>query len=177
MISRVVAAMAGVTLALSVAGAAQAQIRLDRPLGGGVQPQQPQQPSSTIDGISPEQAIRLLSQVGFSKGEVLKLDNNLKAVKAEVNGTPVFAVFFGCEGDKCSNFAYATFFGKQNVSQAFINGFNRDRRYARLYTDKEGNLALTMDVWMYGGVSPAFVATTGAMFATTIKWLVEYRPE
>ncbi len=173
--SRITAALVSFAMAMPLAGAVEAQIRLPG-ASGQQQPQQPQA-GGNIDGISPEQAMRLLSQVGYSKGEVLRLDNNTKAIKAEVNGTPVFAVFFGCEGDKCANFAYATFFGKQNVRADFINAFNRDRRYARLYTDKDGNLALTMDVWMYGGVSPAFVTTTGAMFATTIKWLVEYRPE
>lgn len=174
--ARFVAALAGLGLAFALAGTAQAQIRLDRPVGGGPQQQQQQQPSGLLNGITPEQALQLLSGAGFAKAEILNLQNNLRAIKAEVNGTPVFAVFFGCENNVCGNFAYAVFFGKQNVSEDFINGFNRDRRYARLYTDKDGNLVLTMDVWLYGGVSPSFVATTGAIFATTIKWLIEYKP-
>lgn len=173
--SRVVAALAGLGLSVSL-GAAEAQIRLDRPVGGGQQ--QPAQPQGgLITSVTSQQLLGLLRPAGWEKGEVLSLQGGTKAIKADLNGTPVFALLQGCEGENCASFAFFVFFGKQQVNANFINAFNRDRRFGKLYLDKEGALSMTMDVHLLGGVSPGYVAASGALFGSAIKWLVEFRPD
>ena len=178
--SRVVAAMAGIGLAIALAVSAGAQIRLDRPAGGGPlgnSGQQQQQPGGMITNISPQAVVAALQSVGFQRPEMLNLQGGLKGVKFDLNGTPVFVVLFGCQGDQCPSFTFYTFFGQQNVDNNFINGFNRDRRFGKLYVDKENSLTLAMDVHMIGGVGPQFVAGSGAVYSNAIKWLLEYKPE
>lgn len=176
MTSRFLAAAAGVGLALVAAGPAEAQIRLDRPIVPQPQ-QQPQQPAGLVTAVAPQQLITLLQQVGYARGEVLNLQNGLKGIKLDLNGTPVFVLFYGCQGEQCQSFTYYCFFGQQNVDANFVNAFNRDRRFGKLYVDKEGGLGLSMDVNMIGGVSPTYVAGSGALFSNVIKWLIEFKPE
>ena len=176
--SRVVAAMAGLALAASFAGSAAAQLQLGRPGGGGGgQAPAQQDAGGMVSSVNEQTLMRLLAPAGFQKGEVLKLENGLRAIKGEMNGTPVFALLTGCQNADCAGFSFYVFFGQQQVNAAFINGYNRDKRFGRLYTDKENNLTLSMDVHLIGGTSAAFVGASGALFAGAIKSLVEYRPE
>lgn len=179
MTSRFLAALTGVGLALAAAGTAEAQIRLDRPVGGGGAPpqQQPAQPGGLVTAVTPPQLIAALQQAGYARGEVLQLQNGLKGIKLDLNGTPVFVLFYSCQGEQCGSFTYYCFFGQQSVDATFVNAFNRERRFGKLYTDKEGALGLSMDVNMIGGVSPAYVAGSGALFSNVIKWLIEFKPE
>lgn len=175
MMGRHLAALAMLGLLATPAGA---QIRLDRPIGSQQPPSQPQQPEGgLITTLTTQQLVRLLAPAGFGKGEPLKLENNLKAVKMDLNGTPVFALMAGCEGDNCSSFSFFTFFGKQPVDQAFINAYNRDRRFGRLYVDKDGGVVLSMDVYMMGGVSANYIAASGSIYGSAIKGVLEYKPE
>ncbi len=63
--SRVVAALVGLALALAMGGVAEAQIRLDRPVGGGGQ-QPAQQPAGSIDGIILPSETRRVLGLAFS---------------------------------------------------------------------------------------------------------------
>lgn len=173
--SRVVAALAGAVLAVALAGGAEAQIRLDRPAGGGGgggggggAPQQ----TSVIERISPENAARILQSAGFKGGQVLNLDGGLKAVKMEVNGTPVVVGLVDCKPEGCANYLFLTNFGKQNVGADFLNRFNSGQRYARLYTNDDGSVVLQMDGQMYGGVGPSNFAVSGAIFGNALKTLL-----
>lgn len=187
MMSRVVSALAGLGLAVSLVGAVQAQgIRLDRPVTG-----QPSQggggagggtgggtaPGGLITSITPEQALRLLQAGGVQKGELLSLDGGQKAFRGELGGFKVVGLFVGCQGTNCSSIAFYAFFqANDSVDGNYLNAFNRDSRFSRVFLDKEGSLVLSMDMHMGGGVSPAFITQTGALFGASLKYLSEFRP-
>lgn len=174
--SRIVMTLAGMLLAATVSATAEAQIRLDRPVGGS--PSQPAAPSGdTLDSITPAQLLGLLSKVGYGKGQMLDMKRtDVQGFRADVNGTTVVVLLAGCEAKGCSNIQYATFFGKQTVSADFINGFNRDKRWGKLYIDSDGDLAMTMDIPLYGGVTPAYIGVSGAIYVNTLKELFGYKP-
>ncbi|WP_375460417.1 YbjN domain-containing protein [uncultured Enterovirga sp.] len=182
MMSRVVSALAGLGLAISVTAGAQAQgIRLDRPVIG--QPTQGGSPtgggatSGLVTGITPEQGLRLLQQGGLQKGELVTIDGGGKAFRGELAGFKVVGLFVGCQGSNCSSIAFYAFFqASDSVDGNFLNAFNRDSRFSRVFLDKEGSLVLSMDMHMGGGVSPAFITQTGALFGASLKYLSEFRP-
>ncbi|TDR88125.1 YbjN domain-containing protein [Enterovirga rhinocerotis] len=175
--SRVVAVLAGTVLAVGLAGGAAAQIRLDRPAGGGGGGLgggggAPQQQTNVIERISPEAAVRVLQSAGFKGGQMLNLDGGLKAVKMEVNGTPVVVGLVDCKQDGCSSYLFLTNFGKQQVNADFLNRFNSNNRFARLYTNDDGAVVLQLDGQLYGGVGPGNFAVSGAIFGNALKTLL-----
>lgn len=174
--ARAIAALAGLGLAVSAAGAAQGQgARLDRPVqgGGGASPA-----GGVVTTLSPDQAMRLLQAGGLQKGEPLTLDGGTKGFRGELNGFKVVGIFTGCQGAACSSIAYYAFFQAGDaVDGNFLNAYNRDRRFSRLFLDKEGSLVLSMDTHMGGGVTAAHVSQTTSLFGASLKWLSEFTPE
>lgn len=173
--SRIFAAVAGAALSICLAGGAEAQIRLDRPAGGGGGGGggAPQAPSGTIDKITPEVAARLLQSVGFKGGEVLRFnDAKMQGVKMDLNGNPVAVILSNCEGEGCSSYFFLMDFGRQQITADYINKFNSNNRFARLYLSNNGNAILQLDGHLYGGVSPANVVLNGALFANAFKNLM-----
>lgn len=172
--SRVLAALAGAVLFLGAAGAAEAQIRLDRPAGGGMggggsAPQQ----SGNVDKLTPEIIGRILQSVGYKGGEILRFnDRQMQGLKMDLNGNPVAVVLTNCEGDGCNSYFLLMDFGKQNISPDFINKFNSNARFARLYVSGNGNAILQLDGHTFGGVNPQNVALNGALFANAFKNLM-----
>ena len=185
MMSRVVSALAGVGLALSLVGTVQAQgIRLDRPVtgqptqgGGGGGAGGGGAAGGLVTSITPEQGLRLLQAGGLQKGEILSLDGGQKAFRGELGGFKVVGLYVGCQGTNCSSIAFYAFFqASDSVDGNYLNAFNRDSRFSRVFLDKEGALVLSMDMHMGGGVSPAFITQTGALFGASLKYLSEFKP-
>lgn len=173
--SRFLAGLAALALAAMASAGAEAQIRLDRPAGGGNQPQSAPA-GGTVQAVTAQQLLGVLSNVGFAKGQVVDTKRaDLQAFTAAINSQPVTVVLGGCEAAGCSNFVYVAYFGKQDVSADFINGYNRDKRWSRLYIDKDGDLTLAMDVPLFGGVTPGFLAATGALYINSMKELFGYK--
>lgn len=175
--SRIFAAVAGAVLALGIAGSAQAQIRLDRPAGGGGggggTSGGGQQQAGTIDKITPEIAARILQSVGYKGGEALRLSGNeMQGLKMDLNGSPVAIVLSNCEGGGCSSYFFLMDFGRQNISPDFINKFNSNNRFSKLYLGNNGNALLQLDGQLFGGVAPANFALNGALFANGFKNLM-----
>jgi hypothetical protein len=179
--SRIFAAVACAVMVLGVAGGAQAQIRLDRPAGGGGSGGMGGgggsggggQQTSMIDKITPEVGARLLQSVGYKGGEVLRFNNaQMQGVKMDLNGNPVAVVFTNCEGGGCNSYFFLMDFGKQNISADFINKFNSNNRFARIYLGNNGNAILQLDGHTFGGVSPGNFVLNGALFANAFKNLM-----
>ena len=173
--SRVLAALAGAVLFLGAAGAAEAQIRLDRPAGGGGMGggSAPQQQSGNVDKLTPELVGRIMQSVGYKGGEVLRFnDRQMQGLKMDLNGNPVAVVLTNCEGDGCNSYFLLMDFGKQNISPDFINKFNSNTRFARLYISGNGNAILQLDGHTFAGVNPQNVALNGALFANAFKALM-----
>ncbi len=177
MTSPILAALVGFGLAFSLAGTAQAQIRLDRPVGSGG-PQPTAQPSGVMATITSDQLIRILGDVGYKSAQKVDTKNKNRAVRFDFNGTPVLLYLSNCEGEACSLLAYNVFLGKQDVSASFINAYNREKSWGKLYLDKDGDVTLAMELFSIGGVSPGWLAATGAIFGgVVLKGLLEFKPE
>ena len=177
MTSRMLATFLGLGCLALASGVSQAQIRLDRPLGGG-QPAPTATPAGgMIASITAAQMVQVLSQAGYQKGQVLEMKNNFRGAKFDLNGTPVIVILGNCSGDSCANYTYFTFFGKQNVTPQFVNAYNYQRSFGKLYTDKDGELVLCMEGFLVGGVTTSYVASTGLTYGSVLKGLLEFKPE
>lgn len=173
--SRVIAALAGLAAAISLAGSAQAQIVLQPP-GGGGGGDSGQQSGAMLSSISAPQLISLLGQAGFQKGQLVKEQDNFKIVRFELGGTVLPVALVGCQGNACSGFTIFLFFPKQQLTLPFLNAFNAATAFSRLYVNDEGSPVLRLDANVSSGVSANYVTQMGGAFGASIKQLLEFRP-
>jgi hypothetical protein len=165
--------------ALLSAESAQAQPRIGPGSGGSGTPpaQQPAPPAGAIvRGTNPEFTVQSLKSVGYSDVELVTV-NDAKQVQAKVNGVTIRVYHYGCENNVCSSVAFYTSFGKQQqIDSNYINAWNREKRFAKLYLEANGALSFDMDVHFTGGVSQEYLASSAKLFGTLLKVLFEFKP-
>jgi len=155
---------------------AKAQPRIGPGSGTGT-PQQPTPPAAGImRGTNPEFTAQSLKSVGYTEVEFVDV-NDAKQVQAKVNGVTIRVYHYGCESNVCSSVVFYTTFGKQQQIDAnYINAWNREKRFAKLYVEANGALSFDMDVHFTGGVSPEYLASSAKLFGTLLKVLFEFKP-
>jgi hypothetical protein len=138
---------------------------------------QPQVDVKVIDRITPELTMSLLEQAGYTDLELIELSGQ-QQVKGKINEQPV-VVLHKCDKDGvCQILSFVAPLGKQQaVDLSWVNSWNLDKMLARLALDDQGNTYFQMDIHLFGGVSPNYVATSGAIFGELIKALYQYQPE
>ena len=170
-------AAAGLLLVAALSGSAVAQIRLDRPVTGGGSQSPPAQTGGMINALTAEQVMQLVGKTeGVRGAEIIKLNNGQPAVRAEINGIKFLVFLYQCENGACHTMTFFTTFGKQAIDVNWVNSFNRDQRFLRVYIDKEGAVNVEYDVHFYGGVSPNYVSQSAIVFGVFLKSLLEYKP-
>lgn len=155
----------------------EAQIRLQRP--GGEQPASPATPAPSAGGllsyVTPENVLEILKAAGFTKGEVTT-EGNSKNAKAYVGETPVYLWFGDCKAEGCGRFEFTTYYGKQEVSQAWINSFNATKFGAKVWFTKDGGLAMSNSVYMSGGVTVDNLKRQGDLWGVFLKEILTHNP-
>ena len=90
---------------------------------------------------------------GFGSGTLEK--DETEYVRGRINGT-LYVIFFNdCNSDRseCQSLQFYASWEGVPVDQAAINGWNRDKRFAKAYIDAENDPVLEMDVNLRHGVT------------------------
>ena len=178
MISGFIRTACACAIVLLCAGLAQAQPRIQQPTpreGGGGQPQQAPA-GGLIQGTTLELTMEMLTLAGFTDVKKYKAQSGSEHVSGKLGETLVSVVHMNCKESKCLTVMFMVFFGKQNsVDMNYMNAWNRDKLYARLYQDKENNVFFRMDVVLWD-VPPQYIARMGQTFALMLKNVYDYKP-
>ena len=85
--------------------------------------------------------------------------------------------FYACNDDGCQSIQYRTLFQRnERFTLAFVNAWNYEKRFAKAYLDRDGDLVLEWDVDLDGGVSVAYVAESIATFQTMLTAFDRFTP-
>ncbi len=164
---------------LLLAGSAQAQPRIQPPGGPGPGPGQPQQPSAPAGGIlsgtTVELTARMLQEAGYADVQIFE-HQGTRHVRAKAGETPVIVFHDSCKDNACLVITYGVFFGEQRTIDAnYMNAWNSQQRWCKLYRGPNNTLMFTMDVFV-AGVIPDYLKATSTIFAGQLKRLFEFRP-
>jgi hypothetical protein len=58
----------------------------------------------------------------------------------------------------------------------FVNAWNSQKRFVKAYVDKDGQIALSMEIMLVGGVAPANVVAYAAAFEYFLGELANFKP-
>ncbi|MDP3545109.1 MAG: YbjN domain-containing protein [Phreatobacter sp.] len=162
-----------VSLAVAVAllaGAAMASGALAQK-----RPPRSQMQGETIARIFPGQMAALLRDRG-NPAEVVT-ENNRTRIRTEIGNRRSSIYFYACNDDGCQSIQYRTLFQRhERFTLAFVNAWNFEKRFAKAYLDRDGDLVLEWDVDLDGGVSVAFVAESIATFQTMLANFDRFTP-
>lgn len=176
MIIRLSSALVGCAMALMVAGMAEAQPRLQPPGGGGGGGGPPQQQTGgVIAGTTAEQTAQALQAVGYSDVQFLEHEGR-RHVRAKAGETPVLVIHDNCEGQVCRVLSFNVFFGEQRtIDASYMNAWNAQKRWAKLYRAQNGHLIFAMDALVMG-VQAQYVNLKASLFANMLKQLFDFKP-
>jgi len=112
----------------------------------------PSMSQTLIDGSDLETVVNAARGFGAAS---LQQDKETPTVRGRIDGRAYYIFFRNCEGDtKCDDFYFQTYFLKPVVDMDLANAWNRDKRWLKVYFDKDNDAVLEMDVDLTGGVSP-----------------------
>lgn len=149
-LKRGTAAMAAAVLAVGVAAPVQAQ---DKPA-----------PEKLLDLGRIEIVADAVRDAGY-KAEVKRNAKGEPYIVSAANGAPFTIEFYGCKPDAgCSSLQFYSWFKKQpGFTPDLANEWNADKRFLKIYIDKDGDLSSSMDITTTGKL-------TYANFADVIDW-------
>jgi hypothetical protein len=91
---------------------------------------------------------------GFGSAELEFEDDGSPRIRARMGGQRYMIFFYGCEGGKdCASVQFWTYLAAPADPYAAANDWNSRRRFGNAHIDGDGDLAVTMDVNLWGGVS------------------------
>lgn len=128
-----------------------------------------------LSRISPPQMAAVLRQRGNSvemvtEGQRSRLRTEIGRWRASVN-------FYSCNDSGCRSIQYRAIFRRSDrFTPAFVNSWNYEKRFAKTYLDREGNLVLEWDVDLNGGVTLGFLRESVSTFQTVLTNFDGFRP-
>ncbi len=138
-------------------------------------PPRSQTQGETIGRIFPGQMAALLRDRG-NPAEVVT-ENNRTRIRTEIGNRRSSIYFYACNDDGCQSIQYRTLFQRhERFTLAFVNAWNYEKRFAKVYLDRDGDLVLEWDVDLDGGVSVAYVAESIATFQTMLNTFDRFTP-
>ncbi|MCC7345778.1 MAG: YbjN domain-containing protein [Variibacter sp.] len=170
--------MVGCALSLTVASLAVTQPRLGGGGGGGGgQPAQPAPAAGMIAAITPDQTAKLMTEAGYKDVRFVEHQGQ-RHVGGKIDQTEVFAMHLACESGACPVVSFTVFLGQQpNLQLDYLNAWNSEQRFAKLYRNKDNSWTFDMDIHLFGGVSPEYVKRSSIIFGSLLKKLYQFKPQ
>jgi hypothetical protein len=129
----------------------------------------------TLARIQPSQMASVLRARGL-EAEIVT-ENNRTRIRTEIGGRRSTIHFYACNDDGCQSIQYRTLFRRnERFTLAFVNAWNYEKRFAKTYLDRDGDLVLEWDVDLDGGVTVGFVTESVATFQTMLTAFDRFTP-
>jgi Putative bacterial sensory transduction regulator len=113
-------------------------------------------PATAQDLVAADNPAKILEIArGFGSAELEADSEGAPLIRARISGTRYSVFFFGCEdGKDCTSIQFWTYATAPKDALKAVNDWNRDRRFGKAYIDADGDVAIEMDVNLWGGVTP-----------------------
>jgi hypothetical protein len=107
-----------------------------------------------VEADNPEKILQIAR--GFGSAELEKDTSGDPMIRGRLGGVRYNVYFYGCEkGKECDSIQFWTFIDAPETDLLVaVNDWNRDHRFGKAYIDADGDVAIELDVNLWGGVTP-----------------------
>jgi hypothetical protein len=128
-----------------------------------------------LTSITSERLAAVLRTAGY-RAEVATRSSGDPRLRTGLGGYNVTIDFYGCEEKKrCKSLQfYAGFKKDSKFTPKFVNAWNREKRYAKVYLDDDAELNFEFDVSVDGGVTPEFLREQILLYERLLSQLAKF---
>jgi hypothetical protein len=121
-------------------------------------------PPETFTRFKPDDLATIVRDAGY-RAEV-DTENNRPRIRAGMAGYNVVIYLYQCTDDgTCGSLQYSVGLTKSpNYTLTLVNKWNEEKRYAKAYLDKNGNMYLEYDLSFSGGITRETVKAAARLF-------------
>ncbi len=113
---------------------------------------QPAFAQTMIDGSDVKEVLNIAR--GYGAASLDKNDRGDPVIRGRIDGNAYYLAFLNCSSEtSCEDFFIQSYFLNPIVDYKLINEWNYDKRWTKIYYDKDMDVVLEMDFNLDGGVS------------------------
>jgi hypothetical protein len=129
-----------------------------------------------VTGVTRDQVASILKENNYRAEIVAGQPGSTGAiVRTGIAGHTVVVWFFNCAAESCSAIQFWSGYQKSpKFSEALVERWNSEFRYAKIHLTKEGDLHVEYDVFLKGGVSSDYVKYAALLYENLLSRLDEY---
>jgi hypothetical protein len=111
-----------------------------------------QSANDLLDGSDPQAILTIAEGYGSAMLAVDSVGDPM--IEGRIGGQAYTVFFYGCtEGKNCGSIQFTTYFAGVRPGADVVSDWNDANRFGTLYLDRDGDLAMDMDVNLFGGVT------------------------
>ncbi|MEE4347121.1 MAG: YbjN domain-containing protein [Paracoccaceae bacterium] len=115
-------------------------------------PAMAQSATDLLDGSDPEAILSIAQGYGSAMLDVDGVGD--PKISGRIGGQAYTVFFYGCEGGQnCSSLQFTTWFVGVRPAAEEVSAWNDENRFGTMYLDGDGDLAVDLDVNLFGGVT------------------------
>lgn len=129
-----------------------------------------------VTGVTRDQVASILKENNY-RAEIVAGQPGQPAafIRTGIGGHTVVVWFFNCAAESCSAIQFWSGYQKSpKFSEALVEKWNSEFRYAKIHLTKEGDLHVEYDVFLKGGVSSDYVKYAALLYENLLSRLDDY---
>jgi hypothetical protein len=127
-----------------------------------------------ILSVNPDEMAKILQDIGY-RAEILKNNEGKRRIRTRIGGWNVTLNFYSCDDkENCKSIGLRAFFENEKKKGAqFANEWNREKRFTKVYIDKDNDVNIEFDVLFRDGVTKGNLRAYLDVYEDQLKDFVE----
>ncbi|HEX8664577.1 MAG TPA: YbjN domain-containing protein [Beijerinckiaceae bacterium] len=127
-----------------------------------------------ILSVTPDEMAKILQDIGY-RAEILKNDQGKRRIRTRIGGWNVTLNFYSCDDkENCKSIGVRSFFENEKKRSAqWANDWNREKRFTKVYIDKDNDVNIEYDFLFRDGVTKGNIRAYFDVYEDQLKDFVE----
>lgn len=135
----------------------------------------PTSSAEPVKRVTVDVLAKVLQDSGY-RAEIVQ-GSKEKYIRTGLSGRRVAIYLYDCKDGTCGAYQFSAIFEKgPKYTLAFVNAWNKARRYAKAYLDNDSDLNFEWDIDLDGGVTPEYLKTTLSSFESFLGTFDKFTP-
>ncbi|HEX8165694.1 MAG TPA: YbjN domain-containing protein [Beijerinckiaceae bacterium] len=127
-----------------------------------------------ILSVTPDEMAKILQDIGY-RAEILKNNEGKRRIRTRIGGWNVTLNFYSCDDkENCKSIGVRSFFENEKKRSAqWANEWNREKRFTKVYIDKDNDVNIEYDFLFRDGVTKGNIRAYFDVYEDQLKDFVD----